>query len=249
MKYIFRSSIDVDHALWTPGRPCRVTEGWVRKRLDYFHKYTLQSMLNQTEQDFDIWVLCGICHRDITSKYNWHPRVKVIYDWAKQNISKIKDDYLTIARIDSDDLFHKDALKAMKENLVKDPNLVTTMAFRTNYKWNRRSNIIQFYHQSHPPFFVHTFPKKLYQNYLYFKKLHFGKHVGQTHNAKTLPKYYICETHHDHNWTLRKNDYCIPKQPSREVIEKAYKAGRLFAIDKDELYEILKDFGIRKNLI
>ncbi len=256
MKYIIRSMIDVDHKDWRPGQKGRVPPEWVKYRLELFHNYTLQSILNQTEQDFELWVFCGQCYKHITSVYNWHPRIKVIYnidDFLRDYLNKSEEDYITISRMDSDDLYHKNALKVIKENLVKKEDEITRMAFRRLYSWNRFSNVIGKYHQSHPPCFVHTIPKKLYKNFDYFRKHHFTKHVGGSHNAQTLPDYHVCETRHDQGWTLRKR-HNWSKSYKHDVMSeedklRKFKSGRLFAIDKEGLYNILKDFGIKKELI
>jgi len=256
VKFIIRTSIDVDRITWRPGQKGRVPPEWVKHRLELFNNYCLQSILNQTEQDFDIWAFCGECYKDITSNYKWHPRVRVVYnhdEFIKDFAAKTNEDYITLARIDSDDLFYKDALKSIKENLVKDPNIITQLAFRTLYSWNRFSNVISRYHQSHPPCFVHTVPKKLYKDFDYFKRHHFTKHVGGSHNAKTLPKFYVCETRHDQSWTIRKRhdwskSYRHDVMSEEEKLHR-FKNGKLFAIEKEGLYNILKDFGIKKELI
>lgn len=256
MKYIFRSSIDIDKATWKPGQRSRVPPEWVKHRLDFFHKYTLQSMLNQTEQDFDIWAFCGQCYKSVTSDYNWHPRVKVIYnmyDFFRDYLAKSEEDYLVIGRIDSDDMYHKNTLKVIKENLVKNENKVTRLVFCRMYSWNRINNVISSYYQSHPPCFVHVFPKKLYKDFDYFKKVHFTKHVGASHGATILPKYHYCEIIHDQSWTRQKrhkwSKSYVEKVASDEEKLRALKNKRLLAIDKESLHNILKDFGVRKDLI
>jgi len=256
MKYIFRSSIDIDHKDWKPGRRGRVPLEWVEHRLKLFHDYTLKSLLNQTEQDFEIWVFCGQCYKATTSAYNWHPRVKVIYgveEFFRNFLSIFNEEYITIARIDSDDLYHKNAFKVIKENLVKNKNKDTKMAFCTMYSWHRINNIIKRYHQRHPPCFVHTFPKKLYKDFNYFKKVHLSKHVGASHDSKELPEYHFCETIHDQSWTRQKrhgwSKSYVEKVVSEELKLDYLKHKKLLAIDKEGLYNILKDFGVKKDLI
>jgi len=256
MKYIVTSSIDLDHKDWRPGAKGRVPIEWVKYRLKLFHDYTLKSLLNQTDQDFEIWVFCGQCYKEYTSSYNWHPRVKVIhnrYEFFREYLVKSEEDYLTITRIDSDDMYHKDAIKVIKENLVKNPDDFTRMAFRRTYSWDRFSNVMGKYFQSHPPQFVHTMPKKVYKNYDYFIKHHLTKHVGGSHGAKELPAYHFCETRHNESWTIRKRHLWSKTYKHTTINEDAklrgLKSGKLLAIDKEGLYKILKDFGINKDQI
>ena len=256
MKYIIRSQIDLDHKDWKPGQKGRVPREWVEHRLKLFHDYCLKSILNQTEQDFELWVFCGECYKDLTKSYNWHPRIKVIHNleiFLKDYLVKCDEDYLTIARIDSDDMYHKHALKAIKENLVKNPNDFTRMAFRKVYSWDRWSNVMGKYHQSHPPQFVHTMPKKLYKDFEYFMKFHFTKHVGGSHNASTLPDYLFCETRHNQSWTIRKRHSWSKDYQHAIISEDAKRRGlksrHYLAIEKEGIYNILKDFGIDKEQI
>ena len=256
MKYIFRSSIDLDHKDWRPGQKGRVPQEWVEYRLDLFHKYTLPSILNQTEQDFELWVFCGQCYKHITSAYNWHPRCRVIHnmnEFLRSYTNQSEEDYLTIGRIDSDDLYHKDALKVIKETQVKDSKRLTNMAFRKVYSWDKWSNVLNTYYQSHPPQFVHTIPKAVYKNFDMFKKYHFTKHVGGSHGAKTLPDYHFCETRHNQSWTIRKRHFWSKDYEhsvlSQDQKDRGLKSGKYFAIEKEGLYNILKDFGVKKELI
>ena len=114
-----------------------LTKGFVNYRLDFFLKYTYTSLINQTFRDFEIWLICGRRHRDITSclKYGESEKLltplRVIYPvgtdvigdtftfapaWKKKPTLRIKefaeldDDYIAITRIDSDDLFRLDAM-------------------------------------------------------------------------------------------------------------------------------------------
>lgn len=256
MKYIIRSFIDVDHKDWKPGQKGRVPPEWVMDRLDLFHNYTLKSILNQTEQDFELWVFCGQCYKNITCSYNWHPRVKVIYDinnFLKNYLKNCEEDYLTIARIDSDDLYYKDALKSIKENVVKNSNDFTRMAFRRFYDWDKFSNVLGKYQQTHPPCFVHTMPRKLYKDFDYFMKFHMTKHVGGSHNASSLPDYYYCQVRHNQSWSIRKR-HSWSKTYKHAILseyekQQGFRGGRYVAIDKEGLYNILKDFGVEKELI
>ena len=98
--------------------------------------------MNQTFKDFEIWLICGWRHRDITSqlKCDGGP-LRVIYPvavesdlstivgdtftiapkWRRKPTLKIKEfeeqnaDYLAITRVDSDDLLHKTAMYEIAE--------------------------------------------------------------------------------------------------------------------------------------
>ena len=79
------------------------------------------------------------------------------------------------------------------------------------------------------------------------------KHVGGSHGGTTLPAYHFCETRHNQSWTIRKR-HSWSKTYRHEIISeearlRGLKNKKFFAIDKEGLYNILKDFGIKKEQI
>src|SRR4030042_3115564 len=99
-----------------PGQ--NVSPEWVNFRLDWFHKYTLQSLLGQTFKDFRIFVQCGERHRARLESYPWHPAVTVCFGQGREEYGNKNTDYLSITRIDSDDLFHRENMAEVRDNLI-----------------------------------------------------------------------------------------------------------------------------------
>lgn len=137
IKHIVQVFLDIE-------RPSGIvlTEEFVNYRLEFFLKYTYDSLMNQTFKDFEIWLICGRRHRDITGCLKCdEKRLRVIYpvavhsdltdvvgdtftispSWRKKPTLKIKEfgeqdaDYLAITRIDSDDLLHRTAMYEIAE--------------------------------------------------------------------------------------------------------------------------------------
>lgn len=137
LKHIVQVFLDIE-------RPSGIvlTEAFVNYRLQFFLDYTYRSLMNQTFKDFEVWLICGRRHRDITSqlKCDGGP-LRIIYPvavddsltdvvgdtftiapkWRRKPTLKIKEfeeqdaDYLAITRVDSDDLLHKTAMYEIAE--------------------------------------------------------------------------------------------------------------------------------------
>ena len=240
MRHFIESYIDWDR--WRPGND--LTDKWVLDRLDLFHNTTLKSILNQTNQNFGIVVHCGQKHKHVTSKYNWHPRIKVVYDKCEEFIHNLNEDYLVMTRIDSDDLFHKDAVKDIQDNLILS-NVRECLIFRNCIVWDRISNFIAHWYDKSPPFFTHIYPKKLYQDYSYYLENHFAEHGragGRLPQTKELSEGKICVVKHDLNIsTIRKG--IIQEKMNLEEIKKSWE-NQFITCDHDKIIKILCDFGI-----
>lgn len=95
--------------------PQRLTRQWLEKRIEIFRSYTLKSLQAQTNQDF--LALFKIAPEtesivaDILSKYRPLPR-NVWFGTIRDSMDRIeafagKSEDLYLARMDSDDLFHR----------------------------------------------------------------------------------------------------------------------------------------------
>jgi len=241
---------------------------WVKKRIEFFNHFTLPSLLNQTFQDFRIFLICGNKHKAYTSSLKWNKRVEACYGKGRggtivtdpgypepglkvKEFEGIDTDYLAITRIDSDDLFHKKAMAEVRDNVEK--TLPTTkrrcLAFRKYLIWDRQANFIRpFHNKPSPPFIVHIFPKSIYKNYWKFASQHFLNHRfmgGAEPNTIELTTNRVCVIKHEENISrIKKNRRLVPI--SMEARERLKKENRSYIFDKQNLYEILRDFSIDK---
>ena len=137
LKHIVQVFLDIE-------RPSGIvlTKEFIEYRLQFFLDYTYRSLMNQAFKDFEIWLICGWRHRDITSQLKCDDGpLRVIYPvavdptlstivgdtftiapkWRRKPTLKIKEfeeqnaDYLAITRVDSDDLLHKTAMYEIAE--------------------------------------------------------------------------------------------------------------------------------------
>jgi hypothetical protein len=89
---------------------------WQAKRRELFSRYTLPSLLAQTEPDWQAWLRCDPALEHLTAPMaadlaGIDRRVRVVYDTpAAMAELAIHHDRVTVGRIDSDDMLHPGAL-------------------------------------------------------------------------------------------------------------------------------------------
>lgn len=122
---------------------------WMLQRFELFEKYMFQSLLNQTNQNFE--VLFAL-HPDtasefITKAFNLFKDaenfsvVMLKRDIHFKNIININTDYIITTRLDSDDMIHKQFIEAVQFNfmpihkLVLNPNPVVFNYTGTNEQY------------------------------------------------------------------------------------------------------------------
>ena len=210
------------------------TTQWVKDRIKLFEAGTLKSLLNQSFQDFRIWVYCGQIHRVVTSTHKWHPRCELQYMFGKDALQKITTSHIAITQLDSDDLLRDDAVQTIddcvREQLLT--NKYESAIFRKGYMWDKAAGLIGRFSQSSPPFFTQIFPRRLYTDWDVFASLNFVSHtmVGKDPNCTELPPNRICYVKHGTNITTG--------------YPHAYKLCKPIIRDKKEVANILKRFGV-----
>lgn len=230
----------------------KLTKEWIVERLDIFNNFTLQSFNNQTDKDFEVWLRCNPENKNLTQNYPFDGNVKVIYDRAKSELEKINTEYLMISRMDSDDLYHKDAIKLMKEKAVFfGDNRRTFMAFRKCYDWDRVNGFIHTYYVTAPPFTTQILPRIYYKDWNLFCKSFYRRHGalgGKAKNVVVLPDYKVCV----HRNNLRCGYLFRGKKPpkySKEWMKEKFEQGRILAYTKEDKIKILSDFGVDEKWI
>ena len=241
---------------------------WVKKRIEFFNRFTLPSLLNQTFQDFRIFLICGNKHKAYTSKFKWNKRVEICYGKGKvgtivtdpgypkpglkvEEFEKIDTDYLIITRLDSDDLFHREAMAEVRDNAerVLPADRRKCLAFKKYLIWDRRGKFIRPLHNKpSPPFIVHIFPKSIYKNYWNFASQHFLNHRfmgGGEPDTIELSADRVCVTKHGENISrIKKNKKLI--SVSTEERERLKKVNASYIFDKQSMHGILRDFSVSK---
>lgn len=244
--HIVETYIGYDRPTWTPDPE------WVKWRADFFHEYTLRSLRNQSFKDFRIFVQCGNQNRKMLENYDWAPELSICFDNGKNHYDKIDTDYIAVSRLDSDDLMHRDTMQEIHDNLIFS-NKREVLAFFNWRAWNLLDKFVKKNHiRSSSPFFTHVFPVSIYKNWKLFVSQHFRPHGSGgagDRGGKKLSPYKICIIRHGRNTSHLKKG--IEAKPMNKIQLEEFKArwGDEMIFNKDGMYEILKDFGMPKEMI
>jgi predicted hydrolase (HD superfamily) len=265
-KYIVQIFLDIE-------RPSGIvlTKAWVKYRINFFNSMVLKSLLNQTFKDFEIWLICGRRHKKITSNYKWHKRIKLIYPVGtdvvgdtftlsplfEDSVPKLlikefgeqDSDYLSITRLDSDDLLHRDAMEEVRERteriLKYNPTSRKRFVFKQYVYWDTVNAWISWQRWDNPPFYVHLFPKKIYQDWKELQQQHFINHrfLDRSGSSLELSSHKVLVTYHTENISRIKRNKSVEAITDfkfKEFKEKGFP----FTRDKMEINKILSEFGV-----
>lgn len=245
----------IETFLWD--RPTwEMPEDYLRYRLDFFHKYTLKSLLNQTDNRFLIFMQLGKRFKHITESYKWHPDVIRCYNHGKTEYDKINTNFLIISRIDSDDLFHKDAVYVIRKKLICHPKRRIVMVFKKNLCWDMINDCIIPHQKVTSPFFTHIFPKRIYKNWQSFSEQHFcehGNHGAGDKKGRELPPHMVMVIKHGQNVSYLKrgfSPFILTEQQKKQLRVMGKSDLNLPAYDEavwelEKMNEILKNFGVK----
>jgi len=264
LKHIVQIFFDVE-------RPIGVilSRDFVEYRYSFFKKYTYCSLMNQTFKDFEIWLLCGHRHRDFTStidldnvkkvyskkidisedSFAIHPRDR---DWKSkmefEEFAHLDDDYIAISNIDSDDLYHKNALSEIA-NVIKEivkfkPETKKRMVFRDFIYWDTLNHFVSFQRRMNPIFFTHVFPKSMYRDWGILRDQHYLRHrfMGMTDDIELNSNMVVVVNHKMRIARITRNKEIDIYNKNK--LDKLKKEGHKIEHDRTEMDKILKEFGV-----
>lgn len=223
---------------------------WIKDRFEFFNRFTLPSLLNQSFQDFRIFVLCGLRNKDLTTQFPWHSKLTVCYDLGKKKYEKVNTDYIAILRLESDDMLHANGMAEIRDNLILSGKR-ECLIFRRNIKWNFRWQFIMPFYQKASPFFTHIFPRRIYKDWKAFSRLHFMQHGragGRLQSTKELSGHKICVIKHDNNISRIRQGLKLTvfDEEKRQLL--AIKDKNII-LDRGKIKDILKDFSVDEKWI
>lgn len=247
--YIIHCWLNVEGMLGVSKQPFMQkvrTEGWTKRRLEIFNRFTLPSLLNQDFKDFRIFLFCGHTYRKITDAFEFDDpenRVERIYDYGKYNyLEEIETPYVNLTRIDSDDMFHFNLMNIVKAN-VKMTNKREHFVFRNLLQWNRVHNFVSDIRIPRSPFTSHTFTRAIYKNWERFKKEQFLDYFDGRNEG---PNKKVCIIRHKRNVTWPR----IGRYPtSPGFLETEKRKRKFFTMDRKKMVKLLEPFGVRPELV
>lgn len=248
--FIIQVFLDCDYMF----PPNILTPEWVKGRARFFKNYTLASILNQDFQDFRIFLLCGEIFKYELSKKTKalvrHPKVDIVYDLGKKAYTEeIETDYVSITRIDSDDLFHKLAMSDVRDNQLLT-NKRECLIFRNCLRWDMVNKYLGTYFRSSPPYYTHIFPKQIYKYWPMFLAEHYQQHGragGKLSQTVELPEYKVCVVKHADNHQILKRKNPTLKRPPLNI--KTMREQRFIFFDKKIIMARLRDFGVKEEYV
>jgi len=239
---------------------------WVKKRIEFFNKFTLPSLLNQSFQDFRIFLLCGNKHKAYTSGLKWNKRVELCYGKGEkgtitqdpgypkpglkiEEFGAIDTDYIAITRLDSDDLFHRDAMADVRDNVIMSDER-RCLIFKKYLLWDTVNRYLHpIHHKRSPPFITHIFPKAIYKDYGKFASQHFLSHRfagGKLPETVELPADRVCVVNHEDNISRLKKNRKLSLL-SKEERDNLKRNERSYIYDVGGMSHLLRYFAVSKN--
>lgn len=242
--------VEVFFSFTRPPGEVQINPEWIHERFKIFQKYTLASLLNQNFQDFRIFLLCGEKHRHITDGLPWHDRVEVYHVEAESKSSNpkrmrpaskvegydsIDTDYVSITRINSDDLFHKDFMEEVKKS-IEFNHEGSALFMRKYVVWDIMKNYITYREilSRCSPHHTHVFHRHVYKNWDCFIEEHYVNHrfaVADFSDTKEIDGWWACEIRHAFNISDIKRGYIADLEGDKIT-------------DKGEINRIIEPFGV-----
>lgn len=144
----------------------RLKKEWIDHRMSLFMKYPAKSLMKQTNQNFTALVRYDnrteAFIKDALNQYEELPQ-NIKFVNTKEHIHYLREscqehDYLYIARLDSDDVFHKSYIQ-----LIEDykPKMETEVLINQHgYLFDSKTNRLATYFHKSPQFYVYIYRSK-----------------------------------------------------------------------------------------
>jgi len=244
-QFIIHCWLDVEKILGVSKKSFAIklrSGAWTKRRIRIFKNYTLRSLLNQSFDDFRIFLFCGSRFRTISEGFDLgSDRVEKIYDYGRDVYQKIEADHVSIMRIDSDDLFHRNMMEEIRKLVLADDRKV--FSSRKVIQWNILQNFMSDFILPVSPFTNHVLPKAIYKDFGLLQKHQFG---GYRSAPELLPKHHVCIIRHRANVTWGR----IGKDPGSERYRREEMAKRNnIILGRSAIIKRLKPFGIPADYI
>jgi len=232
-----------------PPGEAQLNPDWIKKRFKIFQKYTLPNLLSQSFQDFRIFAICGERNRATTESLPWHPKVEVYHVRGEDMLTfpkrmrpaskvagyeSIDTEYISITRIDSDDLFHLGLMAEIRDSIILDKKR-SGLIVKRYIVWDILRHYILYQVRSQSsPYHTHVFPRSIYKNWNDFIRQHYVNHRyagSDLPTTKEIQGYKACHVRHDHNISDIKKGSTIN-----------WKGKKIW--DKKVINRVLQDFGL-----
>lgn len=213
-----------------------VAKAWVDYRFRFWRRYTLNSLLNQTNPSWESWfIVDDVSYELLNGRFDTiqDDRVKIVF--RNNQAAAGKDagdyDYYVVFRLDSDDMYRSDVTDEMMNIMVvDDEGLYEYMQYTHGYIYKPRTKQLKEWWRKHmsPPFFARIYTNNEWSQMVDSGKLELfdgGHEQVRLHKRKLLEAGRFCVGIHDLN-----------------MVTTIGKRTEIF--NEDEKKEILSDFGV-----
>lgn len=220
--------------------------GWLDYRLDLFQRYTLRSLINQTDGIFRIWMIClreseSILAPKVEMMKKNDPAMTVVDFVFDESLacSALKNNIrsLYFLKLDSDDMYRKDTIKRTKELLGYSDKISLAM-FCNGFIYNIKATTI------------HTFSRWSITTYAVF-------YPPKTFDHNSFRKYCVCDqtkVRNRFNPIIDMNrmvccldhDMNLHNDPRRNGVERDKRTGQKEYANQSEIPSLLKEFGVEQ---
>ncbi len=215
-----------------------VAKAWVDYRFEYWKRYTLNSLLNQDNPNWEYWFITEpTAYELLDGRLDdiEDERIKTVFrteQWGAANNAG-KAQYYLVLRLDSDDMYRHDVTDEMlTTGLSDDEGLYKYIQYTHGYIYKPRTTQVKEWWRKHmsPPFFARVYTKWEWDKTLanddhQFELFDGGHEQARVYKRKLLPAGRFCVGVHDMNMVT--------------TIGK-----RLEIFNEDDRKRILADFGV-----
>lgn len=219
---------------------------WLDYRLDIFQRYTLRSLLNQTDSRLRIWMICSPESESILMpkvetlrrKDAMMDRVHFVFD-VDEACSHIEENKEPIyfLKIDSDDLYHKNVVEKARYTL--DPlDGISMLMFDDGYIYNLTTRKLSTYVRWSMPTIAVKFSLGLFNadNFRSRCICDLTK-VRRRFNPIIISGRLVCCLDHEMN---------LHADPRRKGIEMKHRTGESAFNYQERVPAILSEFGVKQ---
>jgi hypothetical protein len=143
---------------------------WLKYRIEIFKKYTLQSLLNQTNQNFVLWIrYCWDFYEEVQklNEYLKTTGLKCFFSYfdsvndrqIEELNEYVKDSDLVLeTRIDSDDMYHSSVVDEIQKKEIKEYQI---LIYLDGYLYQESTKKL-WYYEGASPFYTCVYPSNVY---------------------------------------------------------------------------------------
>jgi len=207
---------------------------WINYRYDYWCRYTRNSILNQTNSNWEYWLIVNedtlaILGEDRVNEITEDDRMKIVN--RNNQIEAFKKaqgdyDFYMVLRLDSDDMYRKDVTdEMMNVDVFDEGELYRYVQYTHGYIYKPRNKKLKKWWRKHmtPPFFAMIYPKDVWNNKIVNSDggLFDGGHEQvRNHKRKLLDEGKFCVGVHDLNMvtTIGKREEIIDEEEKKAIL-------------------------------